>query len=140
MVVLFGEGPHDGQCLVEVAVDGHDPSAGHERLEELALRDLALGQTTMTSIPAAAPYAAAEAEVLPVDAQAIAVAPASIALATATTMPRSLNEPVRFMPSSLRCRFGTPMAAPSRVAWTSGVAPSPRVIEGVAAVIGRKAR
>ena len=56
----------------------------------------------MTSIPAAAPYAAADAEVLPVEAHTIARAPASAALATATTMPRSLNEPVGFWPSTLR--------------------------------------
>ena len=44
--------------------------------------------------------------------------------------PRSLNEPVGFWPSILRCRFGTPIAAPSRGAWTSGVTPSPRVSGG----------
>ena len=40
VVVLLGERPHDGQRLVEVAVDGHDPRPGHQRLEELALGDL----------------------------------------------------------------------------------------------------
>ena len=53
-------------------------------------------------MPAAAPYAAAEADVLPVEAQMIARAPSSSAFATATTMPRSLNEPVGFWPSTLR--------------------------------------
>ena len=62
----------------------------------------------MTSIPAAAPYAAADAEVLPVEAQTIARAPASAALATATTIPRSLNEPVGFWPSTLRYRLRRP--------------------------------
>ena len=56
----------------------------------------------MTSSPALAPYAAAEAEVLPVEAQMIARAPDSSAFATAMAMPRSLKEPVGFMPSSLR--------------------------------------
>ena len=56
----------------------------------------------MTSIPAAAPYAAAEADVFPVEAQTIARAPTSAALATARTIPRSLNEPVGFWPSTFR--------------------------------------
>ena len=60
------------------------------------------GRMTTTSRPAAAPYAAAEAEVLPVEAQMIACAPSSTALLTAATIPRSLNEPVGFIPSSLR--------------------------------------
>ena len=88
---------------------------------------LPAGSTTTTSSPAAAPYAAAEAEVLPVLAQTMERAPASSAFATAITMPRSLNDPVGFVPSNLRWRFGIPQAAPSRSAWTSGVAPSPRL-------------
>ena len=55
------------------------------------------GRITMTSSPACAPYAAADAEVLPVDAHTTALAPASTAFATATTMPRSLNEPGRVL-------------------------------------------
>ena len=51
--------------------------------------------------------------------------PASAALATATTMPRSLNEPVGFWPSTLRYRLRSPSAAPRRSARTSGVKPSP---------------
>ena len=98
------------------------------------------GSTTMTSSPAAAPYAAAEAEVLPVEAQTIARAPASAALATARTMPRSLNEPVGFWPSTLRYRLARPSASPSRPARTSGVNPSPRVRAGVASVTGRNDR
>ena len=43
-----------------------------------------------------AAYAAAEAAVLPVDAQSTMRAPSSSAFATATTIPRSLNEPVGF--------------------------------------------
>ena len=46
--------------------------------------------------------AAADALVLPVEAHMIAFAPSSIALATATTMPRSLNEPVGLHDSSLK--------------------------------------
>ena len=55
----------------------------------------------MHVIPARAAYAAAEAEVFPVDAQMIALAPRSIAFYTATVIPRSLNEPVGFVPSFL---------------------------------------
>ena len=75
----------------------------------------------MASSPAAAPYAAAEAAVLPVEAQTIARAPSSSALATATTMPRSLNEPVGFMPSTFRWSSGMPIERPRLRAWTSGV-------------------
>ena len=67
-----------------------------------------------------------------------ALAPSSMALATATTMPRSLNEPVGFWPSILRYSCGTPMARPSLRACTSGVKPSPRPSGGVSSVRGRK--
>ena len=63
---------------------------------------LPLGTTTMLCIPHAAPKAEAEALVLPVEAQITPVQPSSSPLATATTIPRSLNEPVGFMPSSLK--------------------------------------
>ena len=55
VVVLLGEGADDPERLVEVAVDGDDPGPGDQRLEQLADGDLALGRTTMTSSPAAAP-------------------------------------------------------------------------------------
>ena len=44
VVVLLGESPDDRERLVEVAVDGDDPGPGDQRLEQLADRDLALGQ------------------------------------------------------------------------------------------------
>jgi hypothetical protein len=53
-------------------------------------------------MPARAANAAAEAEVLPVEAQMTARAPISSALEMATVMPRSLNEPVGLNPSHLR--------------------------------------
>ena len=59
------------------------------------------GRMTAHEIPARAAYAAAEAEVLPVEAQMIALARLSSALDTATVMPRSLNEPVGLTPSFL---------------------------------------
>ena len=55
----------------------------------------------MHEIPARAAYAAAEAEVFPVEAQISAVEPRSTALDTATVIPRSLNEPVGLTPSFL---------------------------------------
>ena len=60
------------------------------------------GMSTAQVRPARAAYAAAEADVLPVEAQMIAFAPASTALETATVMPRSLNEPVGLAPSTFR--------------------------------------
>ena len=42
----------------------------------------------------------------------MACAPSSRALATATTMPRSLKDPVGCWPSTLRYSSGTPMARP----------------------------
>ena len=62
---------------------------------------LPFGRTMITSSPATAPYAAADADVLPVEAQMTALSPSSTALEIAMTMPRSLNEPVGFMPSYL---------------------------------------
>ena len=56
----------------------------------------------MHVIPARAAYAAAEAEVLPVEAHATALAPASTAFETAMVIPRSLKEPVGLAPSYFR--------------------------------------
>src|SRR4051812_22583563 len=89
------------------------------------------GSTTTHSSPAAAAYAAADADVLPVDAQITDRAPSSSALATATTIPRSLNDPVGFAPSTFRNSDRSPSDSPSRRAWTSGVEPSPSDTTGV---------
>src|SRR5262249_1034478 len=95
------------------------------------------GMTTWQRSPAAAAYAAAEAEVLPVEAQMIDFAPCSLALATAMTMPRSLKEPVGFIPSNLSQSSSHPSARASDGAAISGVSPSPSVSAGVAAVMGK---
>src|SRR5450756_1489742 len=63
---------------------------------------------TKTGRWARAPYAASEAEVLPVEAQMSARAPWCLAQLTATVMPRSLNEPVGFSPSCLAQRADRP--------------------------------
>ena len=52
--------------------------------------------------PARAAYAAAEADVLPVEAQTTARAPSSSAFPIAIVMPRSLKLPVGFAPSHFR--------------------------------------
>ena len=59
------------------------------------------GMTTTHVSPARTAYAAALADVLPVEAQMTARDFSSTALAIATTIPRSLNEPVGLHPSSL---------------------------------------
>jgi hypothetical protein len=63
---------------------------------------LPCGTSTAQVSPARAAYAAAEALVLPVEAQMIAFDPSSTALETAMVMPRSLKEPVGLAPSTLR--------------------------------------
>ncbi len=77
---------------------------------------------------------------LPVEAQTSTRAPSSIALATASTMPRSLKEPVGFMPSYLKKRRARPSAGPMLREGTSGVEPSLRSTIGVFSVIGRRSR
>src|SRR5580700_9734445 len=88
------------------------------------------GTTTTVRRPNRPPYAAAEALVLPVDAQMIALLPSWSAAATATTMPRSLNEPVGFSPSSLKCSDASPNDGPIVSDSTQGVPPSPRLMRG----------
>ncbi len=77
---------------------------------------------------------------LPVDAQRTFSAPPSRALAVATTMPRSLKEPVGLHISSLNHSSLQPMRSTSRRDFTSGVSPSPREMMGVSLVIGRRSR
>ena len=96
------------------------------------------GMITSAGSPLYAPKAAADALVLPVDAHIIARLPSSIALAIATTIPRSLNDPVGLQPSSLKYKSGQPNSAPSRLDLISGVSPSPSVIMGVASVTGNR--
>src|SRR5688572_23980042 len=96
-----------------------------------------VGTRTAQVRPARAAYAAAEAEVLPVDAQMIALLPDSIALDTASVMPRSLNEPVGLAPSTLRYT-SQPVRWDSAGAGRSGVFPSYRVTTGVASPTGSR--
>src|SRR5918998_1251786 len=100
---------------------------------------LPCGTSTAQVRPARAAYAAADADVLPVDAQITALAPDSTALDTATVMPRSLNEPVGLPPSTLRYT-SQPVRWDSSGAGSSGVLPSNRVITGVVGVTGSRSR
>jgi len=77
--------------------------------------------------------------VLPVDAQITVVAPSRTAADTAQVMPRSLNEPVGFAPSSLS---STSHPARSEIAGagTSGVEPSFSETTGSSAANGRRSR
>ena len=74
------------------------------------------------------------------EAQTRTLAPSSTAFATATTMPRSLKEPVGFRPSYLKKSLFNPSAGPRLRLSTSGVDPSFRSTSGVRSVIGRCSR
>src|SRR2546427_8808723 len=91
--------------------------------------------------PARAAKAAADADVLPVEAQMTAREPASTAFDIAIVMPRSLKDPVGLNPSHLRWmdRLGS-VASASRGAGSSGVFPSSNVTTGVFSVTGRYRR
>src|SRR5881227_30957 len=92
-------------------------------------------------MPARAAYAAAEAEVFPVNAQMSALVPHSIALDTATVIPRSLKEPVGLTPSFLmETSHARPTRSLNRGEEISGVFPSPREMTGVTGEIGRNSR
>ena len=67
----------------------------------------------------------------PVDAQITALAPCPTALDTAMVIPRSLNEPVGFIPSNFRYTRSAPTSLARAGAETKGVPPSPREIIGV---------
>ncbi len=94
---------------------------------------------TIALIPALAAYAAAEADVFPVDAHITAFDPDSTAFVRARVMPLSLNEPVGFDPSNLKYRSRLrPILFLRFKAFISGVFPSFRVMTCVLSVTGRK--
>src|SRR5216683_4999352 len=99
------------------------------------------GITITAGSPAAAAYAASAPPALPAVGAANAFAPSCLARDTAAVIPRALNDPVGFSPSSLMyrrrnstCPKRPPcpegMDAPSRSACTRGVMPSPRATGG----------
>ena len=63
---------------------------------------LPAGRMTAQPRPARTAYAAAEAEVLPVEAHTTIWVPVPATLLIAIVMPRSLKDPVGFAPSTLR--------------------------------------
>src|SRR3954454_22638201 len=97
------------------------------------------GSSTAHNTPALAAYAAADADVLPVDAQTTTLVPDSTALEIATVIPRSLNDPVGFAPSTFNIT-SQPVRSDTRGAGNSGVLPSCSVITGVASVTGNRSR
>ena len=74
---------------------------------------------------------------LPVEAQMTAFAPCSTAFEMAIVMPRSLKDPVGFMPSNLT-QTCAPVRAESASAAMSGVPPSPSVTIGVASLMSSR--
>ncbi len=100
---------------------------------------LPLGTSTAQVRPAFAAYAAADADVLPVEAQTTACAPSSAALEMARVIPRSLNEPVGLAPSYLS-QTSASVCTDKVSLRTSGVPPSRSVITGVSSVTGRRSR
>src|SRR5665213_1672278 len=85
------------------------------------------GIRTAQVSPARAAKAAADAEVLPVDAQTTALAPSSAALEMATVIPRSLNDPVGLAPSTFKNTLA-PTRADNLGAGRRGVPPSSRAV------------
>ena len=76
---------------------------------------------------------------LPVEAQITASAPSRTASDTAQVIPRSLNEPVGFAPSSLS-HTSTPARSEIRSASTSGVEPSSSETTGSSGANGSRSR
>ena len=92
-------------------------------------------------MPARAAYAAAAAEVLPVEAQIIASEPPSTAYVTAIVMQRSLNEPVGFSPSYFTYRLTSlPNSFGMFSSLMSGVLRSPRLMIRVLSLTGSLSR
>ena len=97
------------------------------------------GTITAPRRPARAAYAAADAAVLPVEAQTIAFAPSLTAAETAQVIPRSLNDPVGLAPSSFS-HTSVPARSDRRGAATSGVEPSSSETTGSWGPNGRRSR
>src|SRR5215208_4580397 len=97
------------------------------------------GKSTMGRSPARDAYAAADADVLPVDAQTTASAPAPADMLTATVIPRSLNDPVGLAPSTFS-HTSQPRRSDSTPASTNGVLPSPMVMTGSDSATGSHRR
>ena len=103
----------------------------------LPMAILPSGTRTPQVMPALTAYAAAEALVLPVDAQMTALAPLRAATEMAVVIPRSLNEPVGLSPSNFS-HTSAPTSEERCSAGMSGVPPSSRVMTGAPASDGSR--
>ncbi len=131
---------HDAQRVVEAAADRHDLRAVDQRLRELAQRDVTVGDDDGREHPARVPRTRPrDADVFPVDAHTTTLAPSSAAFEIAIVMPRSLNEPVGFEPSTFSITRA-PTASERRGASTNGVLPSHKRDDGVVSVTGKRSR
>src|SRR5918993_3576931 len=98
------------------------------------------GMNTLASTPAAAAYAAIAFAAFPADGIDRIRAPRCLALVTAAESPLALKEFVGLRDSSLTKSRESPSSAPRRLAWTSGVQPSPRVIGSSPSMSGISSR
>src|SRR6201993_5488468 len=105
----------------------------------LPIAILPCGISTAQVMPARAAYAAADAEVFPVDAHNTARWPRASASVTAIVMPRSLKEPVGLRPPPLRWTV-QPVFSESLVAAISGVPPSSSVMGVQSSPTGNRSR
>ncbi len=121
--VGLGELPAQGEAVVEVPVDLERVAPWATAWLIFPGAILPAGTSTAHVRPAFVAYAAAEAEVLPVDAQITAFAPCAFAFVIAIVIPRSLNDPVGLRPSYLT-HTSAPVIALSFSARMSGVPPS----------------
>ena len=85
------------------------------------------GTSTSGVRPAFAAYAAIDAEVLPVLAQTTALAPSALATEMAVVMPRSLNDAVGLLPSTLSQTSARVRPRRATRSAPAGVPPSRRV-------------
>ena len=136
----LGELAHHVERPSKLPVDGDDTRAvAISAWASLPIAILPSGIRTTHAMPGAGAYAAAEAEVLPVEAQMTARAPSSTALLMAIVMPAVLERAGRIHALELEVELDAERRAEARRG-TSGVSPSPSVMTGVASVTGRYAR
>ena len=100
------------------------PYSSHSRMNGTLT---SFGMKTRASIPAAAAYAAIAFAALPAEGTDSVFAPSDAALVTAAARPRALKEFVGLSDSSLTKSRDSPRSRPRRMAWISGVHPSPSV-------------
>ena len=128
--VVLGQVAAQVEAVVEVALDLQQLRAVHERLGELAERDLALGHEHGAGQAGPRGVGRRRRAGVAGEAQMTAWLPSSTALLMAIVMPRSLKDPVGLAPSTLRYT-SQPVSSDRCGAGTSGVPPSRSVTTGV---------